>query len=101
MANMRPGSTTDDYRRALDGEGELGSLGYEWSDKPHRLVYDLCGEIDRLRSSRNEVIEMCAKEADAMAKSLRVYRDHFYVAEHVEALAKSIRSLKDHSNGCD
>lgn len=50
MARMRNGSTTDDYRAALSGEGEIGSLGYEWSDKPHRLVYDLCGEVDHLRS---------------------------------------------------
>lgn len=49
MSRMRPGSTTEDYRNATSGEGAFGSLGYEWSDKPHRLVYDLCGEVDRLR----------------------------------------------------
>src|SRR5688572_2564288 len=43
---MREGATTDDYRKAMDGKGDFGSLGYEWSDKPHRLVYDLCGEVD-------------------------------------------------------
>ena len=47
---MRFGSTTDDYRKALSGEGKMGSLGYDWSDKPHRLVYDLCDEIDRLNN---------------------------------------------------
>lgn len=47
---MRPGTTTDDYREALQGLGEFGSLGYEWSDKPHRLVYDLCGEVDHLHA---------------------------------------------------
>jgi hypothetical protein len=51
MAGMREGSTTDDYRNACSGEGEFGSLGYDWADKPHRLVYDLCGEVDRLRAS--------------------------------------------------
>jgi len=49
MARMREGSTTDDYRNALSGEGGFMSLGYEWADKPHRLVHDLCGEIDYLR----------------------------------------------------
>jgi hypothetical protein len=49
-ARMREGATTEDYRKALDGEGDLGSLGYEWSDKPHRLVYDLCGEVDALNA---------------------------------------------------
>jgi hypothetical protein len=47
MPGMREGSTTDDYRNAVSGEGEPFSLGYEWSDKPHRLVYDLCGEVDK------------------------------------------------------
>ena len=46
MPGMRTGSTTDDYRNAVSGEGEYGSLGYEWSDKPHRLVYDLCSEVE-------------------------------------------------------
>ncbi len=49
MTRMRTGTTTDDYRKAMSGEGEWDSLGYEWSDKPHRLVYDLCGEVDHLR----------------------------------------------------
>jgi hypothetical protein len=47
---MREDTTTDDYRRAMDGQGGFGTLGYEWSDKPHRLVYDLCGEIDLLNA---------------------------------------------------
>lgn len=47
-ARMREGSATDDYRTAMDGEGDFYSLGYQWSDKPHRLVYDLCGEVDFL-----------------------------------------------------
>jgi hypothetical protein len=55
MARMREGSTTDDYRAALGGEGDFGSLGYDWSDKPHRLVYDLCGEVDALRAEIAEL----------------------------------------------
>lgn len=47
---MSEGATTDDYRNACSGEGDLGSLGYDWSDKPHRLVYDLCGEVDALKA---------------------------------------------------
>jgi hypothetical protein len=36
--------TTEDYRKAIgaDGEGPMGSPAYDWADKPHRLVYDLC-----------------------------------------------------------
>jgi hypothetical protein len=54
MARMREGTTTDDYRNACVGEGEFGSLGYEWTDKPHRLVYDLCAEIDHLNKLLRE-----------------------------------------------
>ena len=53
MSRMREGSTTDDYRAALgslpDEANKFGTLSYEWADKPHRLIYDLCGEIDALR----------------------------------------------------
>ncbi len=43
---------TQDYRDAIDGTmpATLFSLAYDWMDKPHRLVYDLCNEIDRLRA---------------------------------------------------
>src|SRR5689334_11802411 len=37
---------TADYRNAPSG---VGPLADEWKDKPHRLVYDLCVEIDELR----------------------------------------------------
>ena len=61
-SRMREGSTTDDYRNALSGEGEFMSLGYDWSDKPHRLVYDLCGEVDHLRQALRIIagLEQCA-----------------------------------------
>jgi hypothetical protein len=35
-----------DYRNAPGGTGPLAAT---WADKPHRLVYDLCSEIERLR----------------------------------------------------
>lgn len=41
------------------------SLGYQWSDKPHRLVYDLCSKIrfDNIRTlALVEEIE-CLKQA--------------------------------------
>ena len=53
---MRDGTTTDDYRNACSGEGEFGSLGYEWADKPHRLVYDLCGEVDLLQAALRDLL---------------------------------------------
>jgi hypothetical protein len=39
--------TTEDFRNAPSG---IGPLAYEWSDKPHRLVYDLIREIERLQA---------------------------------------------------
>lgn len=54
-ARMRPETTTDDYRNALMGSDEFGSLGYDWDDKPHRLVYDLCGEVDHLRQQLESI----------------------------------------------
>jgi hypothetical protein len=36
---------THDYMVAPGGDGPEAA---NWADKPHRLVYDLCAEIDRL-----------------------------------------------------
>lgn len=39
------------FRKAIAGEGPLA---YDWSDKPHRLVYSLCAilEADAAKSKR-------------------------------------------------
>lgn len=37
-----------DFHFAVDGEGPLA---YEWSDKPHRLVFRLTTELSELRDS--------------------------------------------------
>jgi len=42
------GYTTKDYRDAMGGEGPLA---YQWKDKPHRLIYDLCREVEHLQST--------------------------------------------------
>lgn len=39
---------TADYRNAPSG---IGPRAAEWKDKPHRLVYDLCTEVERLREA--------------------------------------------------
>lgn len=43
---------TQEYRDAVDYEGEpcIFTLAYDWRDKPHRLVYDLCNEVDWLNA---------------------------------------------------
>ena len=40
-----PTQLTYDCRAAIGGKGPLA---YTWQDKPHRLVYDLCREIERI-----------------------------------------------------
>ncbi len=46
-----PRIDTEVYRKAVSGESEprFFTVANDWVDKPHRLVYDLCNEIDRLR----------------------------------------------------
>ena len=76
MPRMREGSTTDDYRNAMSGEGKPFSLGYEWSDKPHRLVYDLCGEVDHLRAALAGLV------GDDVPESVRdVFRTNHRIVE--------------------
>ena len=38
-----PTQLTYECRMAIAGEGPRA---YEWTDKPHRVVYDLCQEIE-------------------------------------------------------
>ena len=40
---------TEDYREAMAGTSDNEQLNNDWKDKPHRLVYDLCREIERLQ----------------------------------------------------
>lgn len=47
QSQMDSGCTPDDYRAAVHG---IGPKAQEWVDKPHRLVYDLAGEVKRLQA---------------------------------------------------
>lgn len=44
---------TAEYRQAVSG-GDT-ELAYTWKDKPHRLIYDLCSEVDHLRVALGRV----------------------------------------------
>jgi predicted ribosome quality control (RQC) complex YloA/Tae2 family protein len=60
-------------------------LAPEWKDKPHRLIYDLCNEIERLQKllkmAEDELIESDnhgraqEKRADALEAELENVRD--------------------------
>lgn len=82
-SRMREGSTTDDYRAALSGNGEFLSLGYEWTDKPHRLVYDLCGEVDYLQSLLAETLPALRRQ-HAMTAGGRKKSDALGLVRRVE-----------------
>ena len=42
-----PTQLTYHLRRAVSGEGDYAD---DWWDKPHRLIYDACREIERLNT---------------------------------------------------
>ena len=58
-----PTPLTHDLRIAVSGEGPRA---YDWQDKPHRLLYDACAEIEtqareieRLREALQSVVNAC------------------------------------------
>ena len=46
-----PTQLTFEARLAIGGEGPRA---YDWSDKPHRIVYDLCREIEKNAALKGE-----------------------------------------------
>jgi hypothetical protein len=53
-----PTDLTLQYRLAVSGEGERAS---DWQDKPHRLVYDLCREIERIAATGDKPRFWCLR----------------------------------------
>lgn len=48
------GLDTEEYRQAVSVSLDhvpMSSVAHEWHDNPHRLVYDLCNEVDVLRTA--------------------------------------------------
>jgi hypothetical protein len=61
------------FRRAVCGEGADSFLspGYQWTDKPHRLVYSLCGEVERqahLIAEQHNALVKCLALIDDMSR---------------------------------
>lgn len=88
-----PTDLTYQCRIAIAGEGERG---WEWQDKPHRLVYDLCRQVEADADRIEELIEenkeltlqllaVHGQAADALDKAV--------VAE--AKLAKAVEALQD------
>ena len=78
--NASKGNTVEylarDYRMAPSGEGPLAA---EWKDKPHRLIYDLCSEVDRLEA------ELIGEQEQAALDVLRIDQQW---GEELEALKR-------------
>ena len=49
-----PTQLTFEARMAISGSGPRA---YDWSDKPHRIVYDLCREIEKNAAERDRLRE--------------------------------------------
>jgi hypothetical protein len=61
-----PTQLTYECRLAISGQGPLA---YTWEDKPHRLVYTLCREIERIAALTP------ADEIEKLRAALRVAMD--------------------------
>ena len=59
-----PTPLTYELRLAVSGEGPRA---YDWSDKPHRLLYDACREIERNAGQVTVLEDLCQQSyCDAM-----------------------------------
>lgn len=102
MSERIPNLNIDEYRNAPSGEGAQAAT---WKDKPHRLVYDLCTEVQELQNDskrlriilehkgivdhhvRNEYAEMAKRvrnEIDAMAEVLGFEINWFHDSRSLE-----------------
>jgi hypothetical protein len=66
--------TTQDYRDSISAEdtNDGYSLAYQWQDKPHRHVFDLCQHIDELQSQ----LTAANAKLEAARKALQGIKDH-------------------------
>ena len=58
-----------DPQNYRDAVNKTGPLAYDWDDKPHRLVYDLCKEMDRLQAALTKIAKAYpCSTAEAMSR---------------------------------
>ncbi len=75
-------STTADYRASM---AEGGRMWDAWKNKPHRLVYDLCSEIERREVERVFLAKLVAELREERAVLVRL----------VDALQAEVDELRD------
>jgi hypothetical protein len=79
LLTARMHGSIGDYYLAPGGEGPLAA---EWNDKPHRLIYDLLGEVQALRSALRSA-------CDVRGGGVQVkFRGRWYMANQLDAVFK-------------
>ena len=103
--------TTDDYRNSIGDtkNPDFFSLGYQWADKKHRHVYQLCNWVDDLNrqlaerdatiSRQKEMLDEFTRQShedrDIIAECEKAsYRDGATIARQSEVLKKAWEALK-------
>jgi hypothetical protein len=81
-----PTQLTYECRMAVSGKGPRA---YDWSDKPHRLIYDLCREIEAAAARRPAL-----PDREAVARVIRSYiPDGFEFLDYSDEAAADILAL--------
>ena len=81
-----PTDLTYECRLAIAGEGERA---YDWSDKPHRLVYDLSRQVEADAIRIEELVK-------GRERLLRAMTDNCVIALELEAkLEKAVEALRE------
>ena len=87
-----PTQLTFEARLAISGEGPRA---YDWSDKPHRIVFDLCREIERAEAERDEAYARGYSDAETeISKSALGQRNDFLHSQYANA-ADRIKDLNE------
>ena len=67
-----PTQETYQFRMAVSGQGPLA---YQWSDKPHRLLYDACSIIEAQAAEIKRHEAFAQEVGDAVVKAIRFCKD--------------------------
>lgn len=76
-----------DYWTSLDGK--TGELGYQWSDKPHRHVFDLLNEVVHLRTELLALRKRVGGLEGVLTSSNRIIET--LPADHIERAKEAMR----------
>lgn len=85
-----PTQETYQFRMAVSGEGPLA---HQWSDKPHRLLYDACSIIESAAAQRQPT-QIDALQADIEAMESILWVDT--IIDDQEAITKAFARHRQH-----